>query len=336
MPKTTSAAPDIIFETLTAYQRTSALKAAVELDLFSIIGQGHGTAAEIAARSHASERGSRILCDYLVTLGLLHKQNGRYSLPDVSKAFLDRQSPQFMGDIAGFLASSHLMDMFEDSATAVRKGGTVSDQGSVSPDHPMWVAFARSMMSMMALPANLIAEHMKGRMPPKAKILDVAAGHGVFGVTLAQRYPDAEVVALDWKNVLKVAQENAQRAGVAKRFRTLPGSAFETAFGDGYDLVLLTNFLHHFDAPTNVTLLRKVHKALKPGGHAVSLEFIPNEDRVTPHEPARFSFVMLNSTPSGDAYTYAELESMHRQAGFRSTELKALPPTPQSIVTAQK
>ena len=136
--------------------------------------------------------------------------------------------------------------------------------------------------------------------------------------------------------MLEVAKENAQKAGDADRYNTLEGSAFDVEFGSGYDLVLLTNFLHHFDPPTCETLLRKVHGALADGGRAVTLEFVPNEDRVTPPDAAGFSMMMLTSTPSGDAYTFSELERMFANAGFSRSTLHPLPPTIQQVVISEK
>jgi predicted methyltransferase len=89
--------------------------------------------------------------------------------------------------------------------------------------------------------------------------------------------------------------------GVADRYHLLPGSAFETDFGIGYDLVLIANFLHHFDPPTCTAFMRKVHTALKPGGRAAIAEFVPNPDRLTPPTAAAFSMMMLATTPAGDA-----------------------------------
>src|SRR5258706_4316757 len=103
------------------------------------------------------------------------------------------------------------------------------------------------------------------------RVLDIAAGHGMYGITFAQKNPNAEVTALDWPNVLEVARENALAAGVIDRFKTIEGSAFDVEFGIGYDLVLLTNFLHHFDVAGCETLLRKVHAALGNGGRVVTL-----------------------------------------------------------------
>jgi 2-polyprenyl-3-methyl-5-hydroxy-6-metoxy-1,4-benzoquinol methylase len=329
--------PERFFQTIGAYQQTEALKAAIELDLFTAIGEGAQTTDALARRCAASERGTRLLCDYLVVAGFLTKEGQSYRLTPDSAVFLDRRSPACIASVATFMTSPMLRDAFGKLAAAVRKGGTVEGEaGSVAPEHPAWVEFARSMAPMMAMPAERIAGILDARAGRRWKVLDIAAGHGLFGIALAKQNPNAEIVALDWPAVLAVAQENARAAGVADRYRSQPGSAFEVDLGTGYDLVLLTNFLHHFDPPTCESLLRKVHAALAPGGRAVTLEFVPNEDRISPPMTAGFSLVMLATTPSGDAYTFAELERMFRNAGFSASELHPMPPTPEQLVISSR
>lgn len=330
--------PELFFETANAYQRTAALKAAVELDLFTAIGEGGRSAQELAARCDASERGVRVLCDYFVILGFLNKESGGYELTQDSALFLDRRSPAYMGGTLEFLLSPMLTGGFTDLASAVRKGGTVIPEGgTVAPENPVWVKFARAMMPMMAMPAQAIAELLgEGEGGRKLRVLDIAAGHGAFGIAIARHNANAEIVALDWSNVLEVAKENARSAGVGERYGVIEGSAFDVDFGAGYDVVLLTNFLHHFDPPTCEALLRKVHAALVEGGRALTLEFMPNEDRVSPRIPASFSMMMLGSTPAGDAYTFAELERMFESAGFTRSELHELPASPEKLIVSSK
>jgi predicted nicotinamide N-methyase len=336
-PELAQPSPQLFFQTINSYQRTEALRAAIELEIFTAIAEGQATTAEIARRCEASERGVRILCDFLCMMGFLAKDNIRYSLTQDSAIFLDKHSPAYLGGITEFMLSPELTAGFDDLAAAIRKGGTVvPDDGTVGHDNPIWVKFARAMVAMMAMPAQLMAQMIDTGANGKLKILDIAAGHGLFGLAFAKRNSNAEVVALDWPNVLEVAKENAERAGVSDRYSTLPGSAFDVDFGSGYDLVLLTNFLHHFDPPTCETLLRKVHAALADGGRAVTLEFVPNDDRISPPEAAGFSLMMLGSTPSGDAYTFAELERMATNAGFAHSEIHPLPPTIQQVVVSQK
>lgn len=329
--------PQIIFEAMTAYQRSAALRAAIELDIFTAIAEGANTADALAAKCQAAPKGVRILCDYLTVLEILTKDGDQYGLTMDAAAFLNRHSPAYTGSAVTFLQSDTLTQAFDNLTAAVRKGGAAfSEEGTMEADHPVWVEFARAMAPMMAMPAELIGKLAGVEAMESCKVLDIAAGHGMFGIALARQNPRAEVVAVDWANVLEVARENAERAGVADRHTRKPGSAFDVDFGDGYDLVLLTNFLHHFDQQTNEALLKKVHAALKPGGRAVTFEFVPNEDRVSPPGPAMFAMIMLASTTDGDAYTHAEYQKMFSNAGFVSTELHQLPPTMQQVLISQK
>jgi ubiquinone/menaquinone biosynthesis C-methylase UbiE len=335
-PEPANVTPERIFETLNAYHKTAALKTAIELDVFSAIADGATTHAAIAKRCLASERGIRILCDYLTINGFLLKNGQEYSLADDSAVFLNRRSPAYMGAAANFLALPEMINLYQDLTAIVRAGTSLKgEQSTAEPDSSKWVEFARSMSNLQRMTAVGVAETLGASAGEKWKVLDVAAGHGMYGIMIAQQNPNAEIFALDWPEVLKVAHENAKAAGVAARHHHLPGSAFEVDFGKDYDIVLLTGFLHHFDPQTIETILRKVHAALKPGGRAVTVEFVPNEDRVSPPAPAAFGMIMLGTTRAGDAYPYSEYDKMFRKAGFTLNELRRSP-GPQSFIISKK
>jgi len=327
--------PALVFDTFNGYQRTQALKTAIELDLFTAIGEGNTTAKAIAARCGASERGTRILCDFLTIIGFLTKEGNDYSLTLDSATFLDKRSPAYMGTVSNFILSQHIREPFEQLTETVRNGFYQNDS-AFEPDHPMWVEFARSMQPMMAMPSQLMAQLVDAAKDQKLRVLDIAAGHGLYGIAFAKQNPQVEVTAVDWPQVLEVAKDNARAAGVSDRYQTKPGSAFDVDYGTGYDLVLLTNFLHHFDKETCEQLLRKVYAALADGGRAAALEFVPNDDRITPPQTAWFAMQMLGGTPSGDAYTFAEFEEMFRNAGFARSEMHELPPSVERVVISYR
>lgn len=328
--------PDRFFRAANAHQLTGALKAAIELDVFTAIGEGADSPDALAKRCNANARALRILCDYLAIHEFLQKSDSRYSLAADSAAFLDRRSPMYLGNSIKFLAGQEMIEPYFDLTSIVRRGGAAPDEQTASENNPVWVEFARSMSGLMVLPSELIAGLLSASAGEKWKVLDVAAGHGLFGIAIARHNPNAQIYAADWAPVLEVAAENAQKAGVSSRYHKIPGDAFKSDFGGDYDVVLLTNFLHHFDPPTNEGFLRKVHAALKPGGRAVTLEFVPNEDRVSPPMAASFSMIMLGSTSSGDAYPFSEYQRMFRNAGFASSELRAIPPAVQSVIISRK
>jgi precorrin-6B methylase 2 len=312
--------PERFFNAMNAHQQTEAMKTAVELDVFTAIAEGNTTAASIAKRCQAAERGVRTLCDFLTIHGFLTKKGTQYGLAADTAVFLSRKSPAYVGGAIEFMLNPFAREGFARLTDAVRKGGTARDQGSTVAENPEWVTFARAMMPLMRMPAQMVAAELR-KGGEAHKVLDIAAGHGMYGISVAKENPDAQIYAADWKNVLEVAKANAQAMGVGDRYHLIPGSAFETDFGNGYDVVLVPNFLHHFDVPTCTTLLKKVKAALKPGGRAAIVEFVPNDDRVTPPTAAAFSMIMLVNTPSGDAYTFAEIESMAKNAGFPRVEL---------------
>ncbi|HKV05178.1 MAG TPA: class I SAM-dependent methyltransferase [Candidatus Acidoferrales bacterium] len=328
--------PSLVFNTLNAYQNTAALRAAIELDVFTAIGEGTDTSAALAKRCRATERGVRILCDFLVVIGFLTKQDRQYTLTPDSAAFLDRRSPACQASMAGFLTLPGTVTAFMSLGEVIRTGRpALPGEGSLSDENPVWVEFARSMAPMTRAPAEEIARLLNAGEDRKWKVLDIAAGHGTFGIALAQHNPNAEIFAQDWASVLGVAVENARAAGVEARLHLLPGSAFDTDFGIGYNVVLITNFLHHFDPPTIESLLRKVRGALAPDGLVVTLDFVPNEDRVTPPRAAAFAMTMLGTTPSGDAYTFSEYQRMFQRAGFSSNELRPVLVSGHSLILSR-
>jgi len=333
--------PEHFFRSVNAYQLTRALKGAIDLDVFTAIAEGNTTAKALAERRQASERGMRILCDFLAVTGFLTKAGGNYELTPDSAMFLDRRLPSYVGGAAEFLLSQTMEQAFDDVAAAVRKGGTViSDEGTMSHDNPVWVKFARAMQPLAFGMAQILTELIKLDPDKKTKALDIAASHGMYGLVFAQKYQKLEVVAVDWANVLEVGRENAEKLGVADRWRALPGSAFDVDFGansgEGYDLVLIPNFFHHFDQPTNEKLMRKIHAVLNEGGRVVTLEFVPDEDRADPPHAVTFALTMLVTTASGDAYTFAEYEKMFAAAGFSRSELIKPPMGIEQVIVSYK
>ena len=322
--------PAAIFDCFTAYQKTAAMQSAVDLGLFSVIAAGASTVATIAPACNASPKGVRVLCDYWTVHGLLSKRGEMYELTPEAAMFLDRASPAYIGGVMGFV-NGPVRPFFDRLSHAVRTGGC-GNHGTVEPEYPGWIEFAQDMGAMMYPTARAIAKLLG---PVSGRALDVAAGHGLFGIVLAEENAGLRVTATDWPKVLDVAASNAARMGVADRYDTIPGDAFSLDLRGPYDLILLTNLLHHFAPDRCIDLLKRLRAALRPGGRLVTLEFVPNPDRVSPPMPATFPLVMLATTSDGDAYTFDELDRMLRSAGFAQNTLHQPEESPQQVIVSR-
>ena len=320
------------YEAALAYQKTAALTAAVKLDIVTALGGGALTSDALAEKTATSARGMRILCDLLAVMGVLTKQGGAYAVAEPAKRYLDPSSPAWMGGAIDFYAAPEILRLvLDDPVSYVRHGGSPG-LAHLAPDHPVWLRFAKAMSPAARLAAKRAAVYLAGGHGPPAKVLDVAAGHGFYGIELAKVFPQAIVTAVDWPSVLELASANASGAGVSERFRTVAGDAFEVDWGREFDLVILANFLHHFSPDECATILRKVKSSLSAQGRACTVDFVPDDDRAGSRTHAMFAFLMLATTPGGDAYTLSELDGIAKAAGFQGATARPLRPTPQSLV----
>ena len=332
--------PELFLDAVMAYRDSAAVKGAVELDVFTALAQGVDTAQGLARHCRADKRGMRILCDYLCVMGLLEKSGSTYSLTVDSAVFLDRNSPAFMGDVVNFLLDPFFVRDIGDVARAVRKGGVATSvEGSDEPNHPMWVTFARSMTGLNRKPAMFLADLVIANLAgvneqEQVKVLDIAAGSGIFGITLAEKHPRAEITAVDWSNVLEVAKENAEKAALGDRYKTIPGNAFEVDPGTVYQVILLCNFLHHFNPATCSKFLRRMKAALAADGKLYVLDFVPSEDRISPPFAATFSMHMLRQTVAGDVYTLSEYKDIFAATELQIDEAMPASDTPYTVLVA--
>ncbi len=316
-----AAGPMAIMQMLQGAQVTGILSAALELNVFQKLAEGPLDARATAERLGCPERSTRILLDALAVLGLLAKNGATYALTPVASEYLVPGKPMFMGDIRGIFASSVFWSALPRLAEAVRKGGTIMDAHAETPENPFWKSFADS-SAAIAFPGSMVLDTILGdwiATKPKCRVLDIAAGSGIYGFTLA-KHPNVELTSLDWPNVLENTRGWAGRLGVdAKRVKYLPGSLFEVDYGGPYDLILLSHVYHHFDPPTCAALTKRVASALAPGGRIAVQDMVYDTALANPGA-AMFSMVMLMWTQKGESFTLADYTKWFAGAGLSSPQ----------------
>ncbi len=327
------ASPLNFLEAAGGFHKSAVIRAAVELDVCTGIAAGLDTAEKLAEARRCSEKGMRVLLDALTILDLLRKEGERYELSAEAALYLDRESAEYAGDALRFLMSGFMELAFSRFTDAVRRGGTaVGLEGTMAPDHPVWVEYARGMMPLARTTAEVVGERAAG----SKRILDIAAGHGLYGIEALKRSPEGVALAVDWSGVLNVARENAQRAGVASRWMALEGSAFDVEWGDGFDCVILANFLHHFPRGVAVEFLKRVRGSMVEGGKLVVVALAPGETRVRPSAPGWFAVMVLATTAEGEAYTLEEYDSMLEEAGFGVAERWTAPASARTVLVSMR
>lgn len=332
IPRSNSISTNPVYDLAISYQKTAALIAAARLDVFRRIGNSTVLASTLAQTCEAPLKSIRALCNLLCVLGLLRKSGDGYAIAQAVLPYLGPGSESGFLDVLGFLTSPEIMSMYlSDPEEYVRNGGAAG-LGVTSENDPVWTKFATAMIPV-ALPASrLAASKIKSLRLSISHVLDVAAGHGRYGIAMAHAYPAARITALDWPSVLHVATEQARQSGVSDRYATLPGDLFEVGFPDRYDVILLPNILHHFNPARCMEALARLKSSLATDGVICIIDLMPDPATLAPPEAVAFDFQMLATTPDGAAHTSDDYCEFGSAVGMRKVASWRLLPTPASLL----
>jgi 2-polyprenyl-3-methyl-5-hydroxy-6-metoxy-1,4-benzoquinol methylase len=333
--------PIPLFEMMHAYKLTGALKAGIELGIFDQLAAGPATAGDVARPLSLHPRGARMLLNALTAVGLLDQARpDTYRLSAQSARFLVRGQAGYLGDMINVIASSWEWEAMERLADAVRKGGPVVDENAETPEFDYWRSFAANAHAIAAPSAKAVAEVLLpwATARPELRVLDMACGHGLYGFAFAQRLEHAQVWSLDWPNVIEVALRHADRLGVADQVHGLSGDVFTTNMGGPYDLVLITNVLHHFSAARAEELLRRAAEVTSPEGKVAVVGFVTDKDRspTVDRQAHMFALLMLAWTTEGEVHTVDDYRRMLGSAGYEDFTAHPVPGLPAQIMVATR
>lgn len=301
------------------------IEAAVKHGLFDSLSASPKTAPQLAKESGASVRGVTAICNALVGLRLLGRARDRYTLTPESAAFLVSQSPGYHGEFFRHV-STQLMPNWLSLSQTVRTGKPATQVNSQKKGAAFFAKFVESLFPLSYAAANVLGQHLG---VPKAKntvrVLDLAAGSGVWGIALAKQSPHVHVSAVDWPTVLTVTKKIARRHGVGKRVTGIPGDLLKAPFGKNHQVATLGHILHSEGPARSRKLLKKTFDALAPGGTIAIMEFLVNHERTDPPVGLLFAVNMLINTENGDTFSFEEISEWLREAGFKKPRLLQVP-----------
>lgn len=330
----TPVTPDRIMQIAWGYTLPLIVEAALANRVFDTLDGAAKTVDEVSAQTGASVRGLRAIMNALVGVNLLAKDGDKYRLTEESETFLVTSKPSFQGGIFKHI-SRQLLPRWMQLDEVVRNGHAdtgVNEQGAGSE---FFAEFVTDILPMSYPAAQALARHLGlSQAASPARVLDIAAGSGVWGIALAQASQQVSVTAVDWEGVLPVTRQVTERFGVADRFQYVAGDIQTVDYGSGYHVATLGHILHSEGKERSRALLRRVFDAMAPGGTVAIAEFLVNEERTGPPNGLIFAVNMLVATQTGDTFSFPEIASWLAEAGFENARtLEAPGPSPLILAT---
>ena len=335
-PHQAPATPQRIQQMAWGYGPPLIIEAALRNGVFDALDGGTKSVEEVAAITGASPRGLRIVMNALAGLELLSKDaSGRYSLTSESEAFLVSSRPSYLGGLIRH-TSTQLVPKWLQLNDILRNGRparSVNDEGEGAT---FFHAFVEDIFPMSYPSAQALADTLDiASAPGPVRVLDLAAGSGVWSIALAQRSPHVTVTAVDWPGVLDVTLKVASRFGLEERYTFVPGDLDSADFGHGHNIATLGHILHSEGEAASRALLKKTYEALAPGGTIAIAEFLVEEGRNGPPVALIFAVNMLVNTDEGDTFSFPEIQGWLEEAGF--VDVRTVPaPGPSPLILANK
>ena len=328
--------PERLMELSFAYAPPLIISAAAANKVFDALENCAKTAEEVAKKTGASPRALSILMNALVGLDLLKKdRQGRYSLTPESAAFLVSNKP---GTHAGFFGTiaPQLISRWLRLTDIVREGRPAVAVNQETEGTEFFSQLVENIIPMSYPAAQKLGDHLKiAKTKDQIRVLDLAAGSGIWGIALAQKSPRVRVSAVDWAGMIPTTKRITKKYGVRDRFNFVEGDLLQADFGNGYDIAILGHILHSEGEDRSRKLLKKTFRALKSGGVIAIAEWLVNDERTEPTHGLMFAVQMLVNTERGDTFSFNEIGSWLQDSGFKNVR-KVEAPGPSPLVLATK
>jgi SAM-dependent methyltransferase len=303
-----------------AFQESRILLTAHEIGLFTALGSGRHTSAGLAALIGTEPRATDRLMNALCAMGLLVKENGRFTNSDASLQCLVQESPGYLG---GLMHTVHLWDTWTTLTDAVRKGTSVPPRVPGGRGEGWLPAFIAAMHDRAVRQAPAVVGQLD--LSDVSGVLDVGGGSGAYAMAFARANARITAAVFDLPGVIPLTSSYIEREGLSGRVRTVAGDYLKDDLGSHYDLVFLSAIIHSNSPDENAALIMKCARALTPGGSVVVQDFIMDEERVSPAHGAIFALNMLVGTAAGDTYTESEVARWMTGAGLSGVSRQGTP-----------
>jgi ubiquinone/menaquinone biosynthesis C-methylase UbiE len=327
--------PERLMELSFAYAPPLIISAAAGNKIFDTLENSAKTAEEVANTTGASPRALKILMNALVGLDLLKKdRRGRYSLTPESAAFLISRKP---GTHAGFFGTiaPQLISRWLRLTDIVREGRPAVTVNQETEGTEFFSQLVENIIPMSYPAAQKLGDHLNiAKTKNEIRVIDLAAGSGIWGIALAQKSPRVRVSGVDWAGMIPTTKRITEKFGVRDRFNFVEGDLLKANFGTGYDVATLGHILHSEGEERSRELLKKTFRALKSGGIIAIAEWLVNDQRTEPLPSLMFAVQMLVNTDCGDTFSFNEIKNWLQDAGFKKVrKLEAPGPSPLILAT---
>jgi hypothetical protein len=290
----------------------------VKLDLFTILGEEALSGEETAGRLGGDVRGVTTLLNALTAMGLLSKSEGIFSDTPLSKAYLSRNAPAYIGHM--ILHQYHLVESWHRLDQAVLTGRPIRSRASTRGEEER-EAFLMGMFNVAMGMAPTVVKEIG--LSDRRHLLDMGGGPGTWAIHFCLHNPGLRATVFDLPDTRPFAEKTIARFGLGERILFQAGNYLDDPIHGRYDVAWLSQILHGEGPEACLAIIGRAAGSLEPGGLLLVHDFVLDNDMAGPLQPALFSLNMLTGTGEGRSYSERQIMDMLVEAGAK--DIRRLP-----------
>lgn len=295
-----------------SYWRPKIAMTAVKLGVFDLLSEGSQTAQHIAQRLGGDRRAWEVFLDALVAMRVVTKRARQYANTRLARRFLVSTSPEYAGH--QLLFEDCHWELWGKLAQRLLLGRPLGQRSVFHTDAGATALLLEGLHrdALRIAPGLARALDLGGA----RNLLDVGGGAGTFSVSFCKENPRLRATIFDLPNALHVARRVAAECGLKDRIELIKGDFMTDPLPGTYDVAFVSNVLPGYGPRQNLSLLRKLFRALCAGGQIILRDVFLDDGRTSPSWGAVFSVDMLLHSSRGRCYTRSEVAAWLERAGF--------------------
>jgi len=300
--------PQELREIVYNFRESRLILTALELELFTAVGEGSKTSADVSKIISSNIRATDRLMNVLCNMNLLEKENEKFSNTEFSYRYLVKNSPDY---ISNLMHASNLWDSWSNLTEIIKEGKTIGRDAEKNK-------WKKNFIEAMHYRASREAQKDLNNLDLTGvkSVLDLGGGSGAYAMQFIKQKPDIKATVFDLPDVIPLTLKYISANGFEGKINTIKGNYLYDDIGSGYDLIFLSAIIHSNSFEENKRLIKKCADALNANGQIVIQDYAMDEDRLTPEVGALFAINMLVNTKGGDTFTQEEIYSWLRDAGI--------------------
>jgi SAM-dependent methyltransferase len=296
------------------------LHAAVELDIFSAIGDSQLSATQISGKLDTHPEATERLLNALTAMKFVAKSENAYSNTLAARKYLIKNSPDYVGYI--ILHHRHLVDSWSKLDITVKSGEPLRNRSSIG-DESVRESFLMGMFNLAWNLAPRLIPYID--LSGCQHLLDLGGGPGTYAIQFCLKYPQLKATVFDLPTTRIFAEKTIANFNLSHRIQFIGGDYGEDQIPGRYDVAWLSHILHSENPQDCKKLIQKAVSVLEPGGTIIIHDFILNNAMDGPLQPALFSLNMLLGVRGGRSYSQMQLTEMLTNQGVKNIRRIPIP-----------